>query len=79
MWQGYHSDKRIPVTISVEYDDETNEYLVEVRRGIDITTNTFIPTHEPKDGLMHITDVEKSVKIANNILKDLKREATRRK
>ena len=78
MWNGYSHDKKIPVTISVEYDEDLAAYIVEVKRGVDIRIESFEPTHEPKDKLMHIIDVEKSVKMANNILKDMKREARRK-
>ena len=75
MWEGFHHDKKIPVIVRVEYDEETGEYIVEVTRGYDTKEILFEPSHEPKDGLMHISDVERAVKIANKIIKELKREA----
>ena len=79
MWEFYQSDKRIPVIISVYYDDESEEYSVEVSRGYDIVEISFEASHEPKDGLMNIQDVEQAVKLANKLLKDLKQVARRKK
>ena len=79
IWSGYHSDRKIPIIINVEYDDELDLYIVEVLRGTERDFKTFSPKHEPKDGLMHISDVEKSVKLANILIKELKQEAQRRK
>ena len=73
MWEGFHHDKKIPVIIRVEYDEDTKKYTVEVTRGYEDITEDFDPSHEPRDNLMHISDVERSVKIANNLLKKLKR------
>ncbi len=77
MWQGFHHEKKIPVTILVEYDEDLELYIVEVTRGVEKNFRTFTPKHKPMDGLMHIADVEKSVKDANKLLKELKREAIR--
>ena len=77
-WSGYHTDENIPVEIEVEYDEELDEYIVEVKRGTKSAFKTFTPKHE-MNGVMHISDVEKSVKLASVILKKLKREATRKK
>jgi hypothetical protein len=79
MWSGYSTEGKLPVIINVEYDEENEEYIVEVTRGYDSEVITFEPKHEPKDGLMHISDVETSVKLASKLLKDLKRKAQRRK
>ena len=73
VFQGYQRDKKVPILITVEYDEETGEMIVEVTRGFDTATKTFTPAHEPKDGLMNIIDVEKSVKLANILIKELKR------
>ena len=77
IWEGFHHDKKIPVVISVEYDEDIDIIIVEVIRGTEKNFKTFSPKHIPKDGLMHISDVEKSVKLANTILKGLKKEAVR--
>ena len=53
--------------------------MVEVTRGYDTDHRTFEPKHEPRDGKMHISDVEKSVKLANILIKELKRTAQRSK
>lgn len=79
MWEGYSTENRIPIIISVEYDEDLGEYIVEVKRGYDSLEISFEPKHEPKDGLMHISDIEMSVKLANKLLKDLKKMAHRRK
>jgi len=79
VWQGFHHDKKIPILISVEYDEESEVYVVEVTRGTDSNYKTFSPKYKPKDGLMHISDVEKSVKLANVIVKELKQLAIRSK
>lgn len=78
MWEFYQTDKKLPVIISVHYDDMTGEYTIEVTRGYDYIELSFEAKHEPKDGLMNITDVEMAVKLANKLLKDLKREARRK-
>jgi len=78
MWEGFHHDRKVPVIVRVEYDEETGEYIVEVIRGYDTKEITFEPKHEPKEGLMHISDVERAVKIANKIIKDLKSEARKK-
>ena len=77
VFEGFHHDKKIPILIIVEYDEELDLMTVEVTRGFDRDFKTFSPKHEPKDGLMHIADVEKSVKLANILIKELKRIAQR--
>jgi len=77
VFEGFHHDKKIPVIITVDYDEENDLIIVEVTRGYDTNFKTFSPKHEPADGLMHIADVEKSVKLANVLIKELKREAQR--
>ena len=77
IFEGFHHDKKIPVIITVDYDEEHDLIIVEVRRGHEQNFKTFSPNHEPTDGLMHISDVEKSVKLANVLIKELKREAQR--
>ena len=79
MWQGFHHDGDIPIIITVEYDEVENEYVVEVVRGLIGGVKTFEPKCEPEEGHMHISDVETSVKLANVILKNLKRKARRKK
>ena len=79
MWEGYHHDKHVPIIISVEYDDELEKYVVEVIRGMERSFKMFTAKHKPKDNLMHISDVEKSVKLANILVKELKQTAKRRK
>ena len=78
LWEGFHHDGRIPVTITVEYDDEIDLYVVEVKRGVDMDFKTFTPKHVPTEGLMHISDVEKAVKLANILEKKLRQSAYRR-
>lgn len=79
MWEGFHYDRKIPISISVEYDEELKQYFVEVIRGEDRILVSFLPKKSPEDNLMHVSDVERSVKIANNSIKQLKKEAKRRK
>ena len=79
LWEFYQSDKRVPVIISVYYDDEFEEYTVEVVRGYTAVEMAFDANHEPKDDLMNIQDIERAVKIANKLLKELKTEARRKK
>lgn len=79
VFEGFHHDKKVPIIITVEYDEDLDLITVEVVRGLDRNFKVFSPVHQPKDGLMHISDVEKSVKLANVILKDLKRDALRGK
>lgn len=78
VFEGFHHDKKIPILITVEYDEDLDLMIVEVTRGTEMNFKTFSPAHQPNDGVMHISDVEKSVKLANVILKKLKRDATRR-
>ena len=78
MYEAFQKDGKIPITINVEYDEELDLYVVEVTRGLDTDFKTFTPKHVPVDKLMNISDMEKSVKLANVILKSLKREAYRR-
>lgn len=77
MWEGFHHDKKVPIIITVEYDEDIDLITVEVVRGLDRNFKTFSPVHQPKDEVMHIADVERSVKLANVILKGLKRDAIR--
>ena len=79
VFTGFHHDKKIPIVITVEYDEDLDLMIVEVVRGMDRNFKTFSPSHQPEDGLMHISDVEKSIKLANTILKKLKRDAIRGK
>lgn len=79
VWNGYHHDKKVPIIISVTYDEENDEYIVEVIRGFDMELTTFKPKYKPKDGLIHVSDLEKSVKLANNAVKALKSRAVRKK
>lgn len=79
VFEGFHHDKNIPIIITVEYDEDLDLMVVEVTRGYDKDFKTYSPKHEPKDGLMHISDVEKAVKLANILIKDLKKKAMRRK
>ena len=80
LWGGYHMDDRnVPITINVEFDEDLNIYVIEVKRGYDIFTEEFEPSNEPIDGLMHISDVETSVKIADNLIKKLMRTAKRKR
>lgn len=74
-WEGFHHDGKIPVLISVEYDEENEEYIMEVVRGYDSKSEAFKPKHNPENELMHVSDMEQSIKIANRLLKELKREA----
>lgn len=78
-WEGYHYEKKIPILIKCRYDKDSNKYTVEITRGFQDIEEEFEAKHAPIDGYMHISDVEKSVKIANNILKRLKKEAQRKK
>jgi hypothetical protein len=78
VFEGFHHDKKIPILITVEYDEELDLMIVEVTRGYEKDFKTYTPNHTPTDGLMHISDVEKAVKLANKMIKDLKREATRK-
>lgn len=78
LWEGFHHDGRIPVTITVEYDKEDDLYIVEVKRGLDVDFKTFEPKHVPTEGLMHVSDVEKAVKLANILEKKLRQAAYRR-
>lgn len=73
LWEGFHHDKKTPILITVDYDEELDLILVEVTRGYDKDSVTFTPKHLPEDGLMHISDVEKSVKASNNLIKELRR------
>ena len=75
MWEGFHKDRKIPISISVEFDEETELYIVEVKRGTEKNFKTFTPKHIPHDGLMHISDMEKSVKKANQLVVELKKLA----
>lgn len=79
MWEGYHSDNKVPVIITVEYDTESELYVVEVVRGLEFDFKTFTPKYKPENELMHISDVEKSVQLANVLVKELKQLANRRK
>jgi hypothetical protein len=79
MWTGYHYDKDISVIITVDYDEDNDEYEVEVVRGLVREVKTFVPKHAPEEDKMHISDLEKSVKLANVILKSLKQKARRKK
>ena len=79
MWSGFHHDKKIPVIITVSYDEDLELYEVEVVRGTDIQTKTFEPKHMPEEDKMFISDLETSVKLANVILKALKQKARRNK
>ena len=79
VFEGFHHDKKVPIIITVEYDEDSDLITVEVTRGMDRNFKVFSPSHQPTDGLMHISDVEKSVKLANVILRDLKRDAIRGK
>ena len=79
MWEGFHHDKKIPIVITVEYDDVLDLYIVEVTRGSERDFKVFSPKYQPTDELMHIADVEKAVKLANILVKELKREAIRSK
>ncbi|MDX1372560.1 MAG: hypothetical protein R3321_08815 [Nitrososphaeraceae archaeon] len=71
MFEGYHYEGDIPILVSVEYDEELNKYVVEVIKGLQRRYRTFTPKHKPKEGVMHISDTEKSVKISNILLKNL--------
>lgn len=77
MWQGYDDSGRYPIMIECEYDPEHEEYIIIVTKGgknDSRRVEAVIPAQEiPKDGHMHIKDVEKSVKAANNLLKQLKK------
>ena len=79
MWSGFHSCGKIPVIITVEYDEESNLYEVEVVRGMDRDVKIFEPKHVPEEGKMFISDLETSIKLANVILKSLKQKAKRKK
>lgn len=79
VWSGYHHDKRMPITIEVEYDEDLDCYIVEVTRGMSRLIKTFAPKYEPKDGLIHVSDLEKSVKLADVLIKELKKDSQRRK
>ena len=74
IWEGMHQDGKIPVVIRVEYDEEVELYIIEVSRGKDKNFKTFTPKHIP-DGLMHVADMEKAIKKANSLVKELKRDA----
>lgn len=78
MFRGFHRDRNIPISIEVDYDEELKQYIVTVQRGFDREVISFIPKHIPEEGSMHISDLEKSVKIANNTVKALRRMAIRR-
>ena len=79
MFEGFHHDKHIPIIITVEFDEDSQMYEVSVVRGYDEITEVIIPKHLPQDNLMHISDLEHSVKISNNLLKKLKKLQTVRK
>ena len=75
MWQGYHNEGKYPIMIECEYDPETDEYIITVTKtgkNGGVSVEEVIPAQEsPKDGYMNIKDVEKSVKSANRLLKQL--------
>lgn len=76
LWEGYHKDGKIPIIISVSYDYETEEYVVEVVRGFLEEETRYKGKHKPSEnGLMHISDMERSVKCANNSIAALKKRA----
>lgn len=79
MWNGFSHDKRVPIVITIEYDEDLEVYIVEVTRGTKRIASTFEPSHEPKDELMHISDLERSVKIADGLVKELKKTTRRKK
>ena len=70
MWEGYHTDNKIPVIVTVEYDSESEKYVVEVVRGLDSDVKKFKAKHLPDEGLMHVSDMEKSIKLANVLIKE---------
>ena len=81
MYEGYHhDDKNVPIIITVEFDEDSQMYEVSVVRGYDSIFEKFEPKHLPEEGRMHVSDLERSVKISNNLLKKLKRlHAVRKK
>lgn len=73
MFEGFHYDGDIIVLVSVEFEEETEKYLVEVTRGLERKYRTFTPKYLPEGESMHVSDLEKSVKISNVLIKELKR------
>ena len=78
VYKGYHHYRKVPIIIEVDYDEELEQYFVEVTMGFEQEITSFKPKHIPEEGLIHISDLEKSVKIANNSVKALKKLARRK-
>ncbi len=74
MWEGFHHIRKVPVQISVTYDEELQLYTVDAKHGLEEDFLVFTPKVLPIDNLMHISDLEKSVKLANNLIKELRRK-----
>ena len=74
IWESRQKGKP-PIIIQFIYEEETEKYLVRVKRGKYVEEEYFVPSFKPVDGFMNIKDLEKAVKIANikhRILKKIK-------
>jgi len=72
VFEGHHFEGDIPVIITVEYCEETDKYIVQVTRGLQSRYRTFTPKGLPEEGVMFVGDLEKSVKISEYLLKELR-------
>lgn len=75
MWQGYHMEGKFIFIIECSYNPKTQKYTMIItkngKRDSATLEESFVAQEEPKDELMNIKDVERSVKTANNLIKKL--------
>jgi len=70
MYQAYDTSGKYPITIIVSYEEEM--YVCQVKMLREILSESFEPSYHPKVN-MNIEDMDKSVKIVNNLIKKIKR------
>ena len=73
MWQGQHKRKRKTIYVSCEFDVDLGLYVIEVHMedSLDMLKESFEPKQAPEEH-MEISDLEKSVKIANKLVREIK-------
>lgn len=76
MWETFRPKEKgkHSVLMRCEYDQETGYYIVTMKRGEKTKHKKFKAKHEPTEGYMAISDVEKSVKLLNILDKEMRSE-----